>query len=163
MRLNDTLIFYKIDAGDAFLEMKKCFNIENRRYLGSKARLIDFIHKVVQDNCKNVRSFMDLFAGTGNVGWSFNSKGTSIIVNDLLHSNYVSYLAWFGSQKIRKDYLDDLIQSYNQKASFCENYFSKNFSNTYFSELNCKKLVIFVTTSKNNIKELSLTKEKKPI
>lgn len=123
-----------------FLEMKKCFNIENRRYLGSKARLIDFIHKVVQDNCKNVRSFMDLFAGTGNVGWSFNSKGTSIIVNDLLHSNYVSYLAWFGSQKIRKDYLDDLIQSYNQKASFCENYFSKNFSNTYFSELNCKKI-----------------------
>lgn len=122
------------------LEMKKYFNIENRRYLGSKARLIDFIHEVVRDNCKNVRSFMDLFAGTGNVGWSFNSKGTSVIVNDLLHSNHASYLAWFGSQKIRKDYLDDLIQSYNQKASFCDNYFSKNFSNTYFSELNCKKI-----------------------
>jgi adenine-specific DNA-methyltransferase len=64
----------------------KTFHIENRRYLGSKAKLIDFIHQVVDENCKGITSVADIFAGTGNVAWSFNDEKTKVIVNDILTS-----------------------------------------------------------------------------
>lgn len=118
----------------------KRFKIENRRYLGSKAKLLKFIHDVVNDKCGELKSFADLFAGTGNVGWSFNNENTKIIVNDLLESNHLSYLAWFGHEKVRDDLLCQIIANYNSTNPTTENYFSKNFAETYFSKTNCIKI-----------------------
>ena len=86
------------------------FNIKNRRYLGSKAKLLSFITEIVNTECKNVNVFLDLFGGTGNVAWNFNNKKTKIIVNDILMSNYISYIAWFGSQKIDDKKIGNLIK-----------------------------------------------------
>lgn len=116
------------------------FEIENRRYLGSKTRLLPFIEKVISKNCKEVNSIADLFAGTGVVGAYFNSLGRKIIFNDILYSNYLAYIAWFGEEIIDLEKLLFYIKKYNETNPKSDNYFSNNFSDTYFSKKNCRKI-----------------------
>lgn len=120
--------------------MSDLYSLENRRYLGSKAKLLDFIHQTVEEKCGSIHSFADIFGGTGNVGWSFNDKKTKVIVNDFLKSNYLSYVAFFGKEKIDTKELETIIANYNAIKPIEDNYFSINFSNTYFSIDNCKKI-----------------------
>ncbi len=115
-------------------------NIKNRRYLGSKAKLLSFITDVVEKECENINVFLDLFGGTGNVAWNFNNQYTTIMINDILVSNYYSYLAWFGSQEIKERLISNYIKYYNSLNNFEENYFSINFSDTFFNRLNCQKI-----------------------
>ena len=121
------------------LSMKKIL-INNRRYIGSKARMLNFIADTIKKEKIEFSSFLDLFGGTGIVGDFFNNQKTKIYVNDLLKSNYLSYLAWFGSEKIDKKKIESYIEKYNSLSSLDENYFSINFSDTYFSRDNCKKI-----------------------
>ena len=118
----------------------KTISINNRRYIGSKFRMIDFIKETMKKEKIEYSSFLDLFGGTGIVGDSFNDAKTKIYVNDLLKSNYISYLAWFGNEKIDKTKINKYIERYNSLTDLEDNYFSLNFSNTYFSEENCKKI-----------------------
>lgn len=39
--------------------------INNRRYLGNKYKLLPFITKVVTEECSNIKSVADIFAGNG--------------------------------------------------------------------------------------------------
>ena len=121
------------------LSMKKIL-INNRRYIGSKARMLNFIADTIKKEKIEFSSFLDLFGGTGIVGDFFNNQKTKIYVNDLLKSNYLSYLAWFGSEKIDKKKIESYIEKYNSLSSLDENYFSINFSDTYFSRDNCKMI-----------------------
>ena len=59
-------------------EIKKS-HINNRRYLGNKYKLLDFIKKTVDKYCPNVSSVADIFAGTGAVSSAFIDK---IHIND---------------------------------------------------------------------------------
>ena len=118
----------------------KLISINNRRYIGSKARMLHFIDQVMKKEKIEFSSFFDLFGVTGIVGDYFNNQKTKVYVNDLLKSNYLSYLAWFGNDKINKKKLEDLIQRYNSLKNVKDNYFSINFSDTYFSKKNCKKI-----------------------
>lgn len=118
----------------------KMFSINNRRYIGSKARMIDFIDEVIKKEKIEYSSFLDLFGGTGIVGDHFNNQSTKVYVNDLLKSNYISYQAWFGNEKVDKKKLNEYINKYNNLSNLEDNYFSVNFSNTYFSKDNCKKI-----------------------
>ena len=121
------------------VKMKK-ISINNRRYIGSKFRMIDFIKETMNKEKIEYSSFLDLFGGTGVVGDSFNNQKTKVYVNDLLKSNYISYLAWFGNERIDKNKIKEYIEKYNSLTDLEDNYFSLNFSNTYFSEENCKKI-----------------------
>lgn len=118
----------------------KMFNINNRRYIGSKARMLNFIDEVIKKEKIEFSSFFDLFGGTGIVGDYFNNQKTRVYVNDLLKSNYLSYLAWFGNDKIDKKKLEDIINKYNSLKNLKDNYFSINFGDTYFSKNNCKRI-----------------------
>lgn len=118
----------------------KMFNINNRRYIGSKARMLNFIDEVIKKEKIEFSSFFDLFGGTGIVGDYFNNQKTKVYVNDLLKSNYLSYLAWFGNDKIDKKKLEDIINKYNTLKNLKDNYFSINFGDTYFSKNNCKRI-----------------------
>ncbi|MEG0361821.1 MAG: Dam family site-specific DNA-(adenine-N6)-methyltransferase [Longicatena sp.] len=115
------------------------FEIYNRRYLGSKTKLLDFIHQVVSDNCESIDSVFDVFGGTGVVGYSFN-KEKSVIINDILMTNYVIYNTFFSNKKINIKRLEKIISEYNKKIVKKENYYSKNFSDTYLSKKNMKKV-----------------------
>lgn len=116
------------------------FNIKNRRYLGSKAKLIPFIKKTVSENCKDINVFLDLFGGTGNVAWSFNDIYTTIMINDILESNHTAYISFFDSSIIDESKIQNIINGYNETNVEEENYFSRNFSGTYFSHENCMKI-----------------------
>lgn len=118
----------------------KLVSINNRRYIGSKARMLDYINEVMKKEKITFSSFFDLFGGTGIVGDYFNDSKTKIYVNDLLKSNYLSFLAWFGNEKIDKKKIESYIERYNLIKNVKDNYFSINFSDTYFSKENCKKI-----------------------
>lgn len=118
----------------------KMISINNRRYIGSKYRMINFIKETMSKEKIEYSSFLDLFGGTGIVGDFFNDQKTKVYVNDLLKSNYISYLAWFGNEKIDKNKVKKYIEKYNSLTVLEDNYFSLNFSNTYFNEENCKKI-----------------------
>ena len=40
-------------------------DMNNRRYLGSKYKLLDFIDETIKNNCGEYNSVFDVFGGTG--------------------------------------------------------------------------------------------------
>ena len=62
------------------MQMKK-LNINNRRYLGSKYKLLDFINETIEKNCGEFESIFDVFGGTGVVSNYFYEKGKKIYIN----------------------------------------------------------------------------------
>ena len=116
----------------------KQINISNRRYLGSKFRLLSEIRDIIDNYCTDVKSFADLFAGTGSVASVFSDK--HLIVNDILYSNYICYVAWFSGEAYDEEKLERQIQLYNSAVVTQENYMSNEFADTYFSRENCRKI-----------------------
>ena len=119
---------------------EKLFKITNRRYLGSKTKLLSFIHETIDKENISFDSFLDLFAGTGSVAESFNDGQHKIIVNDILECNRCAYNAFFGNQRIDEEKLFKLVGEFNNLSDLNENYFSDNFSDTFFSRVNCIKI-----------------------
>ena len=119
------------------LGLKQSF-INNRRYLGNKYSLSDFIRKTVEQNCKGVNIVVDIFSGTGAVSNAFKDK--MLITNDLLYSNYISNYAWFGHEKYSSKKIIDFIYKYNQLKTSENNYMRENFADTFFSADDCSKI-----------------------
>ncbi len=119
--------------------MKK-LEINNRRFLGSKYKLLNFIEETVNQHCKDIKSVIDVFSGTGVVGNLFLKDGKEVYFNDYLKSNYYSYKAFFEPVKVGIEKLENIINEYNNTKVNEENYFSENFSNTYFSKRDCRKI-----------------------
>ena len=120
--------------------LKLTAEIQNRRYLGNKFKLLDFIIEVVNENCFDINTVADVFAGTGAVASAFTNR--TILTNDLLYSNYLCNVAWFGNEVARIYLLEKLIEEYNINKPLEKNYMTENFSNTYFSEPDCSKIGI---------------------
>lgn len=119
------------------LGLKQSF-INNRRYLGNKYSLSDFIRKVVDENCKGINIVIDIFSGTGAVANIFKDK--LVITNDLLYSNYISNYAWFGYEEYSSKKIIELIYGYNQIKTNENNYMRANFADTFFSADDCSKI-----------------------
>lgn len=119
------------------LGLKRSF-INNRRYLGNKYSLSNFIRKTVEKNCKGVNIVVDIFSGTGAVSNTFKDK--MLITNDLLYSNYISNFAWFGSEDYSSRKIIELIYKYNQVKTSENNYMRDNFADTFFSADDCSKI-----------------------
>ncbi|MEI6042519.1 MAG: Dam family site-specific DNA-(adenine-N6)-methyltransferase [bacterium] len=117
----------------------KLTSISQRRYLGSKTKLLSFINDILIKEKAKYSSFADIFGGTGVVASYFNKK-SDVFINDILESNYQSYVAFFGKEKIRLKFLVNKLVDYNNLkfGNIPHNYFSKNFSNTYFDSINSK-------------------------
>ena len=62
--------------------MMRKLEINNRRFLGSKYKLLNFIEDTVNEHCKDVKSVVDVFAGTGVVGSLFLKNGKEVYFND---------------------------------------------------------------------------------
>ena len=113
--------------------------INNRRYLGSKQRMLKFIDDIVKENTQGIKSVADIFGGTGVVADLFQSQGKEIIVNDILFSNVVSYNTWFGTEEIDYKKIEYKISELNNLKGI-SGYVTENFGNRYFSEENAKKI-----------------------
>lgn len=113
-------------------------NINNRRYLGNKHGLTDFIRSTVDTHCPGIDSMIDIFAGTGTVANTFIDK--TVIVNDLLYSNYLSALCWFSPTNYRPDLIIRFIEHLNAIHTDEDNYVRQNFADTYFAADDCSKI-----------------------
>lgn len=122
------------------IESDKKLYINNRRYLGSKQKLIPFIKSVVKEECGDFKVFSDIFGGTGVVADNFNNSKKKIIVNDLLYSNYLAYQTWFGLGEYNYNKVVKLIKEFNNFKTDKKNYVSKNFGGRYFIEENAIKI-----------------------
>ena len=116
----------------------KITKINNRRYLGNKYKLLSFINEVVENNCSGINTVADIFAGTGAVASAFLDK--KIITNDTMYSNYICHIAWFSPETFSEDKIISLITRYNALTVDEDNYMTENFSDTYFSRVDCSKI-----------------------
>ena len=119
---------------------KGYFQLQNRRYLGNKYRLLGFIEDIVSQKCGDLRSFYDIFSGTGVVGGRFNNGDIRVISNDLLNANYVCLKAFLGSKRNNERIISEKLDYLNRVGSDNENYFARNFGNIYFTKENARKI-----------------------
>ncbi len=135
---------------------KGCFQLQNRRYLGNKYKLLGFIEDIVSQKCSDIKSFCDIFAGTGVVGERFNNKYVSVISNDFLSANYACLQTFLNTTETIN--IEEKIQHLNAIPQ-TENYFSEHFGNRYFSIENAKKIGAIreeISNITNNQKESNI-------
>ncbi len=137
--------------------------INNRRFLGSKYKLLNFIKDTVNEHCKDVKSVVDVFAGTGVVGSLFLKNGKEVYFNDYLKSNCYGYKAFYEYAKVDIKKLERIINDYNDMEINEENYFSKNFSDTYFSSKDCKKIGFIRDDIEDKFKKQQINEREKCI
>ena len=116
------------------------FSIGNRRYLGSKSKLLPSIERVVLDCLGRVPiSFFDVFAGSGVVGARFAELGSRVIMNDLLLHNSLAHQTFIQ----HADYSSEsLVEHLRRMVSLPSKngYIFENFGGNYFSDNNAARL-----------------------
>lgn len=114
--------------------IKGKFDLENRRYIGSKSKLSSWIVELILENTTG-NSFFDVFAGTGIISKSMIEYCNELIINDFLYSNEVCYNAFFGESEINNRILYEIETEFQNINSedIQENYFSENFGGKFFS------------------------------
>lgn len=140
-KLQDYIKKNKVEKVEEDIKIEKDYKttkINNRRYLGNKYKLLPFITRIVNDECKNINTVADIFAGTGAVASAFVDK--KLITNDIMYSNYICHVAWFSSETYSENKIIKLIKQYNSLNVTEDNYMSVNFANTYFSLDDCRKI-----------------------
>jgi len=136
---------------------KNRFQLHNRRYIGNKYKLIEWIFSILDKECKG-NSFTDIFAGTGVVASVASKHFNEIILNDFLYSNQAIYKAFFDKGNWNQEKINNIIKDYNNinDEDLDENYFSINFGGKYFSK-NSAKIIGFIRENieenKNNLTE----------
>ena len=120
------------------------FKMNNRRYLGSKYKLLPFLDEIIEHNIQDGHVFYDAFAGTGVVANYFSEK-YKVIVNDTLICNYYAYECFLGNQSIDMEKIQTILLRYNNEDIIYEmpnkkKYYTYNFENTFLSSQNLRKL-----------------------
>ena len=135
------------------------FRIYNRRYTGSKYKLLDWIEELIEEKCEG-DVFFDVFAGTGVVSDRMKSHFTKVIMNDFLFSNEVIYKAFFSNEFYDESKIIEYKEKYQSlKAEDIEaNYFSDNFGEKYFSE-NDSKIIGYIREDISSNKEVLSDRE----
>ena len=115
------------------------FNMYNRRYTGSKYKLMKWIRDLIINNCTG-DTFFDVFAGTGVVTEYLLKDFKNFIVNDFLYSNEVIYKGFLLQEEYDMNKLIKITQNYNNKnrEKLEENYVSENFGDKYFNKDDAK-------------------------
>lgn len=108
--------------------------INNRRYTGSKYKLMPWIKQLIIENCSEHNVLFDVFGGTGVVSASLTDVTKKIIINDFLFSNEVIYKAFFSQEKYDIIKLNKYVQKYSEldRKSISNNYVSENYGDKYF-------------------------------
>lgn len=154
----------KVTYGSKYLTLfaeaifAKPIALESRRYIGSKAKLIDWIMNTIKSETQNVHTFFDVFAGTGVVSKAALANFDYVFTNDFLHSNNIIYKAFFSDGDYDETKIGDILDYYNDlnPEELPSNYFSDNFGDKYF-EMSVAKLVGYIRDDieqrRNNLTE----------
>jgi adenine-specific DNA-methyltransferase len=124
----------KIKRNSSNTSYTKMFEIQNRKYIGSKYRLLPFIIKTICGKVKKIHTFIDGFSGTGVVAHAFMDRADTITANDLLYSNYVVNMAFLNSspENMNVHNVKLLLHELNHSKPE-EGYVYTHFGGTYFS------------------------------
>jgi len=113
-------------------------------YIGSKYRLLDFIHQTIKETVPDLEQqvFCDLFAGTGIVGRFFKPHVQSVIANDIEYYSYVFCRNYIRNNQHfphvdRLKYLNELP---GVEGFIFNNYCVGGSERMYFSDENGKKI-----------------------
>ena len=112
-------------------------SLRNRKYIGSKARLLDFVEHEIRLAAGHIGSFFDGFAGTGVVADRMRSHTHRLTLVDNLASNYSINRAFFGSNEanVRIDYIDSTLCDLNRLEPY-EGYAYEHYGRRYFTPEN---------------------------
>lgn len=121
------------------------FNIYNRRYTGSKAKITNWIRDLILQNCPDCSSLCDLFAGTGVITNSLINEFSKLYINDFLFSNEVIYSAFFEKKNYSEEKINKFYKKYQSldSSKIEDNYVSINYGNKFF-EYNDAKTIGFI-------------------
>lgn len=116
-------------------------HIHNRKYLGSKQRLLPFIQKVILEQVPRIDLFIDGFAGTGVVACALAPYARQVIANDLLYSNYLVLSTYLATRQgdVSPERLQELCRELNTLPGQ-PGYVSEHFAGTYFTGENACKI-----------------------
>ena len=117
--------------------------INNRRYTGSKYKLLPQIENVLKSYPSiDFPKFFDMFGGTGVVTALANELGYSTSINDNLYSNFVCYHAFFGKGRVSKRKLEKTIEYLNSNTLDIpkDGYLSSIYGGKYFSREVCNRI-----------------------
>ncbi len=118
------------------------------RFQGSKSKLTDRIWQHLQSLSFN--SAIDLFGGTGAVGYILKEKGKQVFYNDYLRCNYHVGRALIENSNVRLDQTDlDFVLSVHHEIKY-PNFIEKTFHDIYFTNEENRWLDVVV----ENIKHL---------
>ena len=121
------------------------YRLESRRYIGCKAKLVDWIFDIIESETQDVHSFCDIFAGTGSVANRAFSLYDCVVVNDFLFSNNIIYKAFFLDAPWQEAKVLDLLDYYNSinPDTLVDNYFSINFGDKFF-DMKTSRLIGYI-------------------
>lgn len=136
------------------------FELHSRRYIGNKAKLTDWIMKIIQKETSETNTFIDVFSGTAIVAKEAMKTYKNVILNDILYSNNIVYQAFFENKKWNSKKLVEIVNEYNllNAKDLKENYFSKNFGGKFY-EKDLSKIIGYIRQDIENKKSKLNSKE----
>lgn len=115
------------------------YNLENRRYLGNKTKLMQWIAELIEKNTDGT-SFFDVFAGTGAVSKFLLPNYQKIILNDFLYSNNAIYQGFFSNESYSEEKIKEYAAKFQaiKKTTLDDGYFAENYGDRFFSREDSK-------------------------
>lgn len=115
--------------------------IQNRKFIGSKQNLIDFIAGVAADVAPDARSAADLFCGSGVVAHHFAAAGLAVVASDTLYHNWITTRCFLGGQPGEVDWrrMARLLRDLD-RLDPVEGYCHREYGGTYFTQANAGRI-----------------------
>ena len=115
--------------------------MQNRKFIGSKQNLLDFITGVVAERAPEARSVADLFCGSGVVAHHFAARGLAVIASDTLYHNWISARCFLGGRRGQVDWrriagLLAHLDALDPEDGYC----SREYGGTYFTRENAGRI-----------------------
>lgn len=118
-------------------------SIQTIRYMGNKNKLLDFIIPEIEKITTSKSIVCDLMSGTNCIGYALKSRYT-IYANDVQKYSECIAKALIENNLViinKKSCKEDLEENYKKNLREMEyNFFYKTYSDTYFSDLQCKDI-----------------------
>ena len=101
--------------------------------------------KIIDRETTGNETFIDVFSGTGRIAREAIENYKNVVVNDILHSNYIIYQAVFNNKKWNEKKILKIAKNYNELngEKIKSNYFSKNYGGKFF-EKTLAKIIGFI-------------------
>lgn len=115
---------------------RRRFGVSNRRYLGSKTKLLPFIEKSVLAALGRVpETLFDIFAGSGVVGCHFANLGSRVVMNDILLHNSIAHETFLNHAHYSRESLAIQLDQMDELKPL-SGYITDTFGDRYFSREN---------------------------